>query len=504
MVRNYLLRITLFFLLFGFSAADAQQATSGTNRKPVFAGSFYPADPDELKQVLNHYFAEAALLNREELMDIRALIVPHAGYTYSGLVSAAGYGSISPDRQYDNIFIIASSHRLSFNGASVYSEGNYESPLGIVEVNKEIANQLIAENISIDFIKEAHENEHSIEVQIPWIQHHFKNPAKIVPIVIGSSRPSLSKDLALALLPFFNERNLFVVSSDFSHYPSYRDAVETDKRTCESILANSPEAFYNSLRKSALSEVKNLVTPACGWASILTLVYMTNLHKEIKLSPLLYRNSGDASAGDKSRVVGYWAIAATFEQENSRNGYISGDEKKCLLEISRITLDHYIKNGTMPEIDPENLPSRLHESTGAFVSLYINQRLRGCVGLFKPDLPLYRVVQEMTVAAAVNDKRFAPVEPFELSTISIEISVLTPLRKIEDISEFVLGKHGIYIAKDGRSGTYLPQVAETKAWTPEEFIGHCSQNKAGLGWNGWRDAELYVYEAIVFGEKDEI
>jgi AmmeMemoRadiSam system protein A len=128
-------------------------------------------------------------------------------------------------------------------------------------------------------------------------------------------------------------------------------------------------------------------------------------------------------------------------------------------------------------------------------------RLRGCIGHFLPDKPLYEVVQEMTIAAANLDQRFAPVESTELPYISIEISVLTPLEKITTLDEFELERHGIYMTKDGRSGTFLPQVAIGKGWSKEDFLGHCSRDKAGLGWEGWKEADLYVYEAIVFGEQ---
>jgi len=139
-------------------------------------------------------------------------------------------------------------------------------------------------------------------------------------------------------------------------------------------------------------------------------------------------------------------------------------------------------------------------STGAFVSLYINEKLRGCIGKFKSDEPLYKVVQEMTVSSATHDYRFSRVERKETPEVRIEISVLTPLKRIESIDEIQLGRHGIYIKKGSSSGTYLPQVASSTGWTVEEFVSHCSRDKAGLGPEGWRNAELYTYEAIIIKE----
>jgi len=111
-------------------------------------------------------------------------------------------------------------------------------------------------------------------------------------------------------------------------------------------------------------------------------------------------------------------------------------------------------------------------------------------------------VQDMTIAAATEDYRFSRVVSDELSTIDMEISVLSPLKLIKSIDEFELGKHGIYIKKGSRGGTFLPQVATETGWTKEEFLGHCAQDKAGIGWTGWKDADIYIYTAIVFGEKD--
>jgi hypothetical protein len=156
----------------------------------------------------------------------------------------------------------------------------------------------------------------------------------------------------------------------------------------------------------------------------------------------------------------------------------------------------------MIEIDGKNLSSTIKTHCGAFVTLKKYGNLRGCIGRFDASEPLYKVVQEMAVASSTQDYRFKPVEAGEVSELEMEISVLTPMRHINSVDEFQLGKHGIYIRKGNRSGTFLPQVAAETGWTREEFIGHCSQDKAGIGWNGWKDAELYIYEAIVFGEKE--
>jgi AmmeMemoRadiSam system protein A len=140
--------------------------------------------------------------------------------------------------------------------------------------------------------------------------------------------------------------------------------------------------------------------------------------------------------------------------------------------------------------------------SGAFVTLKEEGALRGCVGRFIVEEPLWKVVQQMAIASSTQDNRFPPVDPKEIGKISIEISVLSPMRRIKSPDEIELGKHGIYITKGYYSGTFLPQVATETGWSKEDFIGHCSRDKAGLGWDGWKNADLYIYEAAVFSEEE--
>jgi AmmeMemoRadiSam system protein B/AmmeMemoRadiSam system protein A len=486
-------------LLFVLFACNGQDSDSQADRQAVFAGSFYPASKPALQAQLQDLFRSATRVDPEG--KVQTLIVPHAGYDYSGQVAASGYKSIPAETTYKNIFIIASSHREQFNGFSIYPSGNYITPLGKAEVNSRIAGDLINGHPDIVYNKKAHDREHSIEVQIPFIQFHFEEVPPIVPIVMGSSSLAGARDLAAALIPYFTPENLFVISSDFSHYPSYNDAIRVDKLTGDAILTKDPETFYNSLRKNSAGGTRNLATPSCGWSSIMTMLYMADRREDVVLLPVLYQNSGDSKIGDKDRVVGYWAIAGHIISPVEGSFNLSSQEKEQLLAISRATLESYINEGELYPVSRRGINSRLKQPSGAFVSLYIGGRLRGCIGNFSPDQPLYEVVQEMTIAAASLDQRFAPVETPELPYISIEISVLTPLQQISSIDEFELDRHGIYMTRDGHSGTFLPQVARETGWSKEDFLGHCSRDKAGLGWDGWKEAELYVYEAIVFGEE---
>ena len=215
----------------------------------------------------------------------------------------------------------------------------------------------------------------------------------------------------------------------------------------------------------------------------MTMLYMADQRGDVGIIPVLYRNSGDSEIGDKDRVVGYWAIAGHTVTPEEQAFTLNNDEKEQLLAISRATLEEYINKGELYQVSRKDLTARLKQPSGAFVSLYMGGRLRGCIGNFLPEKALYEVVQEMTIAAATHDRRFAPVEAPELNYISLEISVLTPLEKINSIDEFELNRHGIYMTRDGHSGTYLPQVASETGWSKEP--GSFSSCPAGLDHCFW-------------------
>jgi len=490
-------------LFFNFNqGCTAQDNPDRIDRKPAAAGRFYPADAKELRNTLNDLFAIAKPRKTENLIGI---VSPHAGYVFSGSVAASGYNQIDPDKQYDNIFVIASSHQIAFPGASVYNKGDYITPLGKVSVNIVLANELITGNPVFTYNPEADLTEHSLEVQIPFLQYHLKREFKLVPIVIGTQSKETCQKIAKALKPWFNEHNLFVFSTDFSHYPSYTDAVSTDKATCDAIVSGSPEGLMKMLDEYQYKNVPGLSTNLCGWTSILVMLNLAHQDPEIKITPVQYMNSGDSKFGDKDQVVGYWSLAVTNPETGKNQSSVfefNQEDKIMLLKIARNTIEKYVNERRIPDINPEKYSENIKIHAGAFVSLKEYGNLRGCVGRFSSDIPLYQLIREMAIASSTEDNRFDPVSSSETDKLTIEISVLSPLKRISSTGQIILGKHGIYIKKGYASGTFLPQVATETGWTVEEFLGHCARDKAGLGWNGWKDAELFIYEACVFSEHD--
>jgi hypothetical protein len=497
---------TMIFLLgiFGAncSSQDNQGNTTLTDRQPVVAGQFYAASPGQLQSDLENLFARAEPRHPGRVM---ALISPHAGYVFSGEVAASAFNQLDPDFKAENIFILASSHRLAFEGASIYDQGNYKTPLGKVEVNLDLARKLVKDHPVFSDRADAHLYEHSLEVQLPFLQYKLGTGFRIVPIIMGAQTPATCRKVADALEPYLNDKNLFVISTDFSHYPSYEDAVRVDKLTADAIIANSSKILQETLENNDDKGIHNLATSLCGWTSVLTLVYMTEGRTDLQFESVRYMNSGDSPLyGDKDRVVGYHAIAVRKKKpDGSQHDFsLSDDEKMTLLNIARSAISEYLASGQKPEIGQDMLSDRLKDDYGAFVTLMKDGSLRGCIGRFEASEPLYAVVREMAISAAVRDHRFPPVSDEEVGELVIEISVLTPLRRIQSVDEIELGKHGIYIKKGFNSGTFLPQVATETGWTLEEFLGHCARDKAGIGWDGWKDAELYIYEAYVFSEDD--
>jgi len=477
-------------------------------REPAFAGSFYPANKEELAESIDKFMLEAkpSTLDKE----ILALIVPHAGYDYSGGVATYGYKALQNSSNLNDIrtvILIGNSHQEYFEGASVYSGDYYRTPLGDVEIDKGLVKKIIDSNEKISFRESAHSNEHSLEVQLPFLQRIFSaqgRPAsgwKIVPIIIGN-QPGAVEILINSLKNLVNNETLLIISSDLSHYPNYEDAKYSDNKVIEAILTGKRENLQEIILELEEENIPNLQTCACGQQAIEVTLGVLGGSANIKL--LKYSNSGDVEIGDKSRVVGYATIAfyrGDFS-DNSTSLELNKAEQKELLRIAREAVESHIKTSITPDVKSD-LPA-LQKKCGVFVTLKEHERLRGCIGIMESDLSLYKVVTEMAVAAAVNDNRFTPVTKDELKDLEYEISVLSSFEKANSWKDIIIGKHGVKIVQGLHSGVFLPQVATDNNWDLETFLTALCSQKAGLPADCWKNTEtdIYIFTAQVFSEKD--
>jgi|Deesub1362A_J573_1020465.scaffolds.fasta_scaffold06210_1 hypothetical protein len=458
-------------------------------RPPVAARfGFYSTQKESLLRELYNLISSATPPSIQG--ELVALIVPHAGYQYSGFTAAHAY-SLLAGRSYKTVVIVGPSHRAYVKGAAIDGVDAYETPLGKVPVDKEAARELIDYGSFIYFDSTAHAQEHSIEVQVPFLQVVLKD-FKIVPIAMGEASWTYVQDLSGALVKLARERKdiLIIASSDLSHYHPYNEAVEMDKKGLDEVLNMDTKTLYEKLRDGECE--------MCGAAPVLTIIEVVKKLGVEEAKLLDYRNSGDVT-GDKSGVVGYSAVAFFKPQSLKSEKWLSEEEEKELLTIARETLESYLSEGKVPHFEVKS--ESLKEEMGAFVTLKKKGRLRGCIGHVEANKPLYEVVSEMAIAAATQDPRFSPVTLDELSEIDIEISVLSPLKKVNDIEEIKVGRDGLVIKKGFASGLLLPQVPVEWGWDREEFLRQVSL-KAGLPPDAWKEADLYRFTAQVFGEKE--
>ncbi len=468
-------------------------------RKPAVAGSFYPASAKEIKSMLGGWLHPSG---NDALTPPRAIIVPHAGYVFSGEVAASAYNRIPPGHQYKRVFLLGPSHRAGFAGASVDTVYSFaETPLGKVPIDISLGKRLISEGKgAFTFWSEAaHDGEHCLEVQLPFLQMVFGDVPPIVPIVIGTERLSVIQNIAKALEPYFNEDNLFIISSDFSHYPSYEDARSSDLYLAETITTGGLEEFLKALRQIDKQDFPGQGTAACGACAIAVLLEMMDAQGRDSFSAehVMYRNSGDSIYGDKDRVVGYNSIVFT---SSDHLFHFTQEEKEKMIATARSSIYSYL--GLKYDGNDSPVGVLKEKGYGVFVTLNLNGNLRGCIGRFTSPSSLHSTIREMARSAAFDDPRFPALSKKEAPEIEIEVSVLSPLKRIQSIDEFKLGRDGIYMIKGYNHGTFLPQVAKETGWNTEEFLGHCARDKAGIGYYGWKDAELYTYQTEVVKEYD--
>jgi AmmeMemoRadiSam system protein B/AmmeMemoRadiSam system protein A len=431
-------------------------------RPPAVAGSFYPSDPDELAAMVDKMLQQA----RAEGEAPKAVIAPHAGYIYSGPIAASAYVRVGKAREViRRVVLLGPAHRVALGGLAVSGASAFRTPLGEVPLDRAAIERLLALP-QVTVLDAAHAAEHSLEVQLPFLQRVL-GPFSLVPLVVGQATPEQVAEVLEAL--WGGPETLVVISSDLSHYHDYDTARRLDAATSRAIEALAPEDIGDE--------------GACGRHPIGGLLRLAR-KLGLKATTIDLRNSGD-TAGDKAQVVGYGAYV--FEPGEAAG--LDDADREALLRAAAATLRHGLDKGRPPQLSAGAYPQAVRAKGASFVTLTYGERLRGCIGTVTPLRPLVEDVAENAYGAAFDDTRFKPLGRDELAELMIGISVLGPMEPLAAASEaellalLVPGRDGLMIEAGGKRGVFLPQVWEA---LPDgaEFLRHL-KSKAGLDEDAW-------------------
>lgn len=490
------------------SCQDGQEPEGGVQmavRPAVLAGQWYPGEAGALESSIDKYLEDAPEFPAAD--DVVALVVPHAGHMWSGPVAAAGYKNL-PRGRYRRIFILCPNHRMPVFGAVSSSADAFETPLGRVRLSRGVIESWQSRGL-LRIDDGAHKNEHAIEIQLPFVQTVFKGvDLEIVPVIVGDMDGEGVRALGAALRAEMDSGALVVVSTDFLHYgeaygyvpfraPVQEQIARYDARTVSALMSFDARAFEEFAQAWPHA--------ACGLNALRVLESALDGHA--RAEQLAYDTSGRLS-GDDEMSVSYVALRVmTDAGRTGRNleesGAIGAEAQAMAHGIVRAALEAAVRaqrETEMPQtFEFGDLGDVFKRSYGVFVTLHeADGSLRGCIGNILPVEPLAQTLWGRAQDAALNDPRFDPVTMDELERLKVEISLLTPPRRIESVDEIIIGKHGVILEKGFRKAVFLPQVAPEQGWDTETMLLHLSL-KAGLSPNAWRDGcRFEVFTAQVF------
>lgn len=464
------------------------QAASTRNAK--FAGKFYPAEPEALRQQIQKLTEEAATSESKipAGKKLKALIMPHAGYAYSGRTAAYAAKTLS-DTDLSKVVLLGPDHRIGFKNAAVSNVSAYQTPLGRLKLHPD-ANKLRERFDCFRPVPASDETEHSIEVILPFLQV-FLEDFQIVPIILG---PGNVGNYASAVDAIYDHKTLLVVSSDLSHYLSYDEANRRDQKTIKMIL---------NLNGKALAAATNR---ACGTIPIRVLIDLARKHEWEPV--LLYHENSADTAGPRQQVVGYAAIAFYGEASMTESKDMSEEKGQQLVKLARQTIAERlgVKKADSGDIESHLSDEIFQSRRGTFVTLTKNNQLRGCIGNLMPDKPLKEGIQDNAINAAFNDPRFPALSKEELDEVDIEVSLLTEPKPLtyKDADDLLAklrpNVDGVILRKGMHSSTFLPQVWEQLP-DKELFLSHLCL-KAGLAGDEWKkgDLDVLTYQVQYFEE----
>jgi AmmeMemoRadiSam system protein B/AmmeMemoRadiSam system protein A len=422
------------------------------------------------------------------------------------------------------VIVIGDTHTGSGSAQiAVWAAGMFETPLGTLPVDAQIAQALVEADPRIQFDQQAFRGEHPVENQLPFIQAVCPD-VQIVPVVIRQPSLENAQLLANALLAAVEDHPapevLIVASTDLSHYHTYEEARQMDEIALQAILSLDPQVVADSPKRCAELGLggSNPLT-MCSQGAVMTALVAARQMGADQATVLHYANSGDVPIGDRSQVVGYGAVALWQASNPSANQPVefalppplsrpaeplrlTHKAQEQLLALARDSARQFLATETFPFFHSDD--AALLQPLGAYVTYRKAGELRGCVGRLEGDRPAYLNVQYAAVAAALIDNRFPPVTPEELDELSLEITLLQPMRRVSKPSEMQIGRDGILMRVGENGGAlFLPQVPLDEGWDLETTLVHLCR-KAGLPDDAWKraDAQFYVFAGEWFGEQE--
>lgn len=470
------------------------------------AGSWYSNDPEVLKRQFDTFFEKA---QPETIENVIALILPHAGYNWSG--QTAAYGLKATEKKYKRIVVVGPSHRTAMEEiVSVPRATHFETPLGQIPLDTDFINKLIKFPM-VQNVPQAHQSENSIEMILPILQYCQKD-FRLVPIVAGQCSLEAAEKAGAILRSLVDEDTLVIASSDFVHYGRahlYVPFTENIPERIKEVDMGAYRFIANLDAKDFLEYKRKTGATICGSAPIAILLSM--MSEPSKAHLIKYTISGELT-GDFSNSVSYMSVAfsgvwinPTEIEPLANNSELTEDDKKQLLLLARKTMVYALQNRRVPE--PSDLgisiSDAMRPACAAFVTIKKNSQLRGCIGDIFPQRPLYKSVIVNAINSCVNDRRFEPVSQDELKDITIEISALTAPAPIASPDEIRIGIDGVVLNKEGHSAVFLPQVAPEQGWDVNQMLTQLSL-KARLPADAWKEgASFLVFQAEVFGENEK-
>ena len=472
----------------------------------TIAGAWYPGTEREIRALAEKWESTCGEAASGESPNV--LILPHAGWAYSGETAWAAVRMVR-GAKFRRVVVLAPSHHAWIENRLVAPESDaLATPLGEIKVDSEWLDSLalvapVARNNRV------HSAEHSAQIEYPLLQLALGNSFTIVPLVMGSFGADQMDMCARALSRLMDAETLLVVSSDFTHYgkdfsyaPFGKDGGEDVRRN---VAVSDDEAFRlitNGDADAFAAFIKRTGSTICGHVPIE--LALRAFPQGTSLVRQKYSTSSD-EGGDYSRFVCYVAATGCAKWHDEGVAVLSADDRAYLLRVARASIEQAVKGGARRGgvgLDTSDAPKSTLVKMGAFVTL--NDRttgaLRGCIGEILPMRPLVEAVAARAVDAALGDPRFPPVSERELGELRIEVSALTPPKRVASWRDIVLGRDGMTLEKDGCFAVFLPQVAPEQGWDLPTTLSYLSQ-KAGLPPDAWRDGATFeTFQAEVFHE----